>query len=49
MVMQFEHKQDYEIRYNFGIHYNHRKHHLPYKNNCTRKTAHAAQTAVIPL
>ena len=47
MVMQFEHKQDYEIIYNFGIHYNHSKHHLHHENNCTRKTAHAAQTAVV--
>ena len=23
MVLQFEHKQDYEIFYNFCIHYNH--------------------------
>ena len=49
MVMQFEHKQYYEIIYNFGIHYNHRKHHLHHENNCTRKTAHAAQTGVIQL
>ena len=47
MVMQFEHKQDYEINYNFGIHYNHRKQHLHHENNCTSKTAHAAQTAVV--
>ena len=47
MVMQFEHKQDYEMIYNFGIHYNHRKHHLHHENNCTSKTAHAAQTAVV--
>ena len=43
MVMQFEHKQDYEIRYNFGIHCNHCKHHLHHENNCTSKTAHAAK------
>ena len=49
MVMQFEHKQDYAISYNFGIHYNHNKHHLHHENNCTSKTAHAAQTAVVQL
>ena len=43
MVMKFEHKQYYEIIYNFGIHYNHRKLHLHHKNDCTRKTANAAQ------
>ena len=47
MVMKFEHKQDYEIIYNFGIHYNHIKHHLHHENNCTGKTAHAAQTTVV--
>ena len=47
MVMQFEHKQYYEITYNFCIHYNHRKHHLHYENNCTTKTAHAAETAMV--
>ena len=47
MSMQFEHKQDYEISYNFGIHYNQRKHHLHHKNDCTIKTTHAAQTAVV--
>ena len=47
MVIQFEHKQDYEISYNFGIYYNHRKYHLRHENNCTRKTTHAAQTAVV--
>ena len=26
--MKFEHKQYYEISYNFGIHYNHSKHHF---------------------
>ena len=45
--MQFEHKQDYEISYNFGIHYNHIKLHLHQENNCTIKTAHAAQTAEV--
>ena len=49
MVMQFEHKQDCEIRYNFDIHYNHNKHYLHHKNNCTSKTAHAAQTTVVQL
>ena len=43
MVMKFEHKQYYEISYNFGIHYNHRKYHLHHENNCTSKTAHATQ------
>ena len=47
MVMKFEHKQDYKIRYNYGIHYNHNKHHLHAENNCTTKTAHAAQIAVV--
>ena len=47
MVMKIYHKLDYEIIYNFGIHYNHRKHYLYHKNNCKRKTAHAAQTAVV--
>ena len=47
MVMKFEHKQDYEISYNFGIHYNHSKHHFDHKNDCTSKTAHAAQTTVV--
>ena len=47
MVMKFEEKQYYEISYNFGIHYNHSKHHLHHENNCTTKTAHAAQTAVV--
>ena len=47
MVMQFEHKQYYEIRYNFGTHYDHNKHHLHHENNCTSKTAHAAQTVVV--
>ena len=47
MVMQIYHKIDYEISYNFIIHYNHRKHHLHHKNNCTSKTAHAAQTTVV--
>ena len=47
MVMQFEHKQDYEIIYNFGIHYNHNKHHLHHENNCTSKIAHADQIAVV--
>ena len=28
MTLQFEHKQDHEICYNFFIHYNHSKHHL---------------------
>ena len=49
MVMQFEHKKCYEITYNYGIHYNHRKHHLHHGNNCTSKTAHVAQTAVVQL
>ena len=43
MVLQFEHKQDYEIFYNFCIHYNHSKHHLHHKNNCTSKTTNPAQ------
>ena len=47
MVMKIYQKLDYEIIYNFGIHYNYRKHHLHYENNCTNKTAHAAQTAVV--
>ena len=47
MVMQFEHNQDNEIIYHFGIHFNHRKHHLYHENSCTSKTAHAAQTAVV--
>ena len=47
MVMQFEHKQDYEISYNFGIHYNHSKHHLHHENNYTSKTTPAGQTAVV--
>jgi len=49
MVMKFEHKQNYGIIYNFGIHYNHNKYHLHHENNCTRKTTHAAQTAVVQL
>ena len=47
MVMKIYHKLDYEINYNFGIHYHHRKHHLHHENNCTSKTAYAAQTAVV--
>ena len=47
MVIKFERKQDYEISYNFGIVYNHRKYHLHHENNCTSKTAHAAQTTVV--
>ena len=47
MFMKFEHKQDYKISYNFGTHYKHRKHHLHHENNCTIKTAHAAQTTVV--
>ena len=47
MVLQFEHKQDYEIFYNFCIHYNHSKHHLHHENNCTSKIAHADQIAVV--
>ena len=47
MVMKFEHKHDYEISYNFGLHYNHIKYHLHHENNCTSKIAHAAQTAVV--
>ena len=43
MVMKFKHKQDYEIRYSFDIHYNHNKHHLHHENNCTSKTANATQ------
>ena len=43
MVLQFEHKQYYEIFYNFCIHYNCSKHHLHHKNDCTSKTANAAQ------
>ena len=43
MVLQFEQKQDYEICYNFCIHYNHSKHHLHHENNCTIKTAIAIQ------
>ena len=43
MVLQFEHKQDYEICYNFCIHYNRSKHHLHHENDCTSKTANAAQ------
>ena len=35
MAMQFEHNQDYKIGYNFDINYNHSKHHLHNKNNCT--------------
>ena len=49
MVMQFEHKQDYKISYNFGTHRNHSKHHLHHENNCTSKTVHAVQTAVVQL
>ena len=45
--MKIYQKLDYEISYNFGIYYNNTKHHLHYKNNYTRKTAHAAQTAVV--
>ena len=47
MVMKIEHKLDYEVTYNFGIHHNHNKHNLHHENNCTRKTAHATQTAVV--
>ena len=43
MVLQFEHKQYYEICYNFCIHYHHSKHHLHHENNCTSKTANPAQ------
>ena len=35
------------IIYNFGIHQNHRKYRLYYENNCTSKTAHVAQKAVV--
>ena len=35
------------IMYNFCIHQNHSKYHLHHENNCTIKTAHAAQTAVV--
>ena len=47
MVMKIYHKLDYEIIYNFGIRYNHSKHHLHHENNCTSKTAYAAQTTVV--
>ena len=47
MVMKIYHKLYYEISYNFGIHYNHSKYHLYHENNCTSKTAYAAQTAVV--
>ena len=43
MTLQFEHKQDHEIFYNFCIHYNPSKHHLHHENNFTSKTANAAQ------
>ena len=43
MVMKIYHKLDYEVTYNFGIHHNHIKHYLHHENNCTIKTAHAAQ------
>ena len=49
MVMKFEHKKDYEIIYNYCIHYNHSKHHLHHENNGTSKSAHAVQTAVVQL
>jgi hypothetical protein len=49
MVMKFEQKQDYEIIYEFGIHYNHSQHRLHHENNYTSKTAHAAQAAVVQL
>ena len=47
MVMKIYQKLDYEIIYNFCIHYNHNKHHLHHKNNFTSKTGHSAQTAVV--
>ena len=47
MVMKIYQNLDYEISYNFGIHYNHRKHHLHYENSFTSKTAYAAQIAVV--
>ena len=47
MVMKIYIKLDYEIIYNFGIHYNHSKLYLHHKNDCTSKTAHVAQTAVV--
>ena len=43
MVMKIYEKLDHEISYNFGIYYNHSKHHLHHENNCTSKTANAAQ------
>ena len=45
--MKIYHKLDFQIIYNFSIHYNHNKYHLHHENSCTSKTAHAAQTVVV--
>ena len=43
MVMKIYHKVDYEMSYNFGIHYNYKKQYFYHENDCTSKTAHSGQ------